>query len=84
MTAVAVPTNESAGQPAGLASNCASVHAFWSVVNRDGSAFGSCRSTLPMFAWPGVDLTVIVRLAPSALLVLPCVDAEKLGPNGRS
>ena len=30
-------------------------------ISRAGSAFGSCRSTLAMFAWPGADLTLDVE-----------------------
>ena len=71
--AVAMPMNEPSGQPAGLALNCASVHAFCSVVKPDGSAVGSVRSTLWMFASPAFCATLTTRLAPFALLVLPCV-----------
>ena len=42
--------SDSEGQPAGLASNCAFVHAFCNVVNRDGNCFGRSTLTNPMFA----------------------------------
>ena len=50
-----LPTLESAGQPAGLASNCADVHAFCSVVKRDGSCLGRSTLTDSTFdcCWPG-------------------------------
>ena len=44
--AFACPTIESGGHAAGFASNCASVHAFCSVVSLEGSCFG--RSTLTL------------------------------------
>ena len=47
--AVACPTTEAAGQPAGFASNWEDVQAFCSVVNRDGSYLGSSTLTLAMF-----------------------------------
>ena len=50
MLTVAEPIFDSAGQPAGLASNCAVVHAFCSVVSREGSAFGSSTLTFAMSA----------------------------------
>ena len=82
--ALAVPMNESAGQPEGFALNWFSVHAFWSVgISRAGSAFGSCTSTLPMFAWPGSDFTATSRLAPPALLVAPLGRRAELGANDR-
>ena len=43
MITFARPTTDAAGQPAGLASNCAAVHAFCNVVNLEGSCLG--RST---------------------------------------
>src|SRR4051794_28296633 len=70
------------GQLAGLASKTLSMHAFWIVVKRDGSCSGSATRVLPMFAWPGPEVTLTVRLAPLALLVLACVDAVKVGLNG--
>ena len=45
--AFACPTTDAAGQPAGLVLNCAAVHAFCSVVRREGSCLGS--STLTCF-----------------------------------
>src|SRR5664280_607971 len=81
--AVAVPTNDPSGHPAGLALNCASVHAFCSVVSREGSDIGSCRLTLLMFASPGFWAILTVRLAPLALLVWPWVEAANDGLNGR-
>ena len=59
------------------------MHAFCSVVRREGSAIGNCRSTLWMFASPGFCATLTTRLAPFALLVVPCVEAVKRGLNGR-
>ena len=38
MIALAVPINDGAGHPAGLELNCAAVHAFCNVVNRDGNS----------------------------------------------
>ena len=78
VTTVAPPTNEPLGQFIGLAANCASVHAFCSVVRRDGSAFGNCTFTDLMFAWPATGVTVVVRLAPLAFDVFALVEALKL------
>ena len=89
MLALAVPTSDSAGQPAGLALNCASVHAFCSVVKREGSCLGRSTLTDLMFAspppacGPPFEVTFTSRLAPWALLALPCVEAENVGLNGR-
>ncbi len=83
MIAFAVPMNAPAGQPAGFALNCASVHAFCNVVNRAGNAVGIVRSTLWMFASPGFCATFTVRLAPLALLAFPTVLAVRVGLNGR-
>src|SRR5271166_1232351 len=83
VTAFAVPITDPAGHPAGLVSNCASVQAFCSVVRREGSASGSCRSTLWMFASPGFWVTLTTSEAPSALLVVPWVEAVKPGLKGR-
>ncbi len=61
---VALPITEPSSHAAGLALNTASGHAFWSVVRREGSATGSCRSTFAMFACPSpaeVDLHVQAR-----------------------
>ena len=44
MIAFACPMSDAAGHPAGLVLNCAAVHAFCSVVSREGSCLG--RSTL--------------------------------------
>src|ERR1035441_2600285 len=77
--------SESAGQFAGFSSNWASVHAFCNVVNLDGRAFGSSTLTLVILAWvpsePAGSDTVVVRLAPSALLVLPLVETLNCGAN---
>src|SRR5580658_305011 len=48
--AVAVPICEPTGQPAGLAANCASVHACWIVDNRAGNCLGNVTSTFAVFA----------------------------------
>ncbi len=75
------------GSRQGSASNCLAVHAFCSVVNRDGSAFGSSTLTLAMFGVvPCVRsgrATFAVRLAPLALLVFPLVETENFGANFR-
>src|SRR4029077_872648 len=87
--AVAVPTRDASGQPAGFVLNCASVHAFCNVVNRAGSCLGSVTRTFAMFAspppvcGPPLEVTFTVKLAPLALLVLPAVDAANPGLNGR-
>ena len=53
MIALAVPINDGAGHPAGFELNCAAVHAFCNVVNREGSCFGRSTLTCLMFAsWP--------------------------------
>ena len=81
------PMNEADGQPAGLASNCAAVQAFCSVVNRDGSCIGSSTLTFVMFAWLPCgalgSVTLVTRSAPSALLVFPLVETENFGANFR-
>ena len=77
---------DAAGQPAGLVLNCAAVHAFCSVVRREGSCLGRSTLTSLMFAWvPRAAGTVsfAVRLAPLALLVLPLVETANLGLNFR-
>ena len=86
MIALACPMIDAAGQPAGFASNCAAVHAFCSVVRREGSCLGSSTLTLLMFAWvPSAPATVslAVRLAPSARLVLALVETVRSGLNAR-
>ena len=50
MIAFAWPITDAAGHPAGLASNCAAVHAFCNVVRRDGSCLGRSTLTFAMFA----------------------------------
>ena len=47
----AKPIFDADGQFAGFRLNCASVQAFCSVVNLDGSAFGSSTLTLAIFAY---------------------------------
>src|ERR1700733_4003259 len=79
---VAVATSDAAGHPAGLVLNCASVHALRSVVRREGSWLGSCTSTLPTFASPGLATSLTSRLAPCALLACPLVEAVNDGLNG--
>ena len=49
-TALALPITDGPGHAAGFASNCAFVQAFCSVVNRDGSCFGSSTLTLAISA----------------------------------
>ncbi len=44
------PITDAAGQLAGFASNTAAVHAFCSVVSREGSCLGSSTLTFAMFA----------------------------------
>src|SRR4029077_5004723 len=86
--AVAVPTRDASGHPAGLVLNCAPVHAFCNVVRRAGSCLGSVTRTFAMFAspppvcGPPLEVTFTVRLAPLALLVFPAVDAANPGLNG--
>src|SRR5580700_1619111 len=75
--------SDAAGHPAGFALNCASVHAFWRVVSLAGRIFGIVRSVFAMFVCPiPAEVTFTVRLAPSALLVFPCVEAVNTGLNG--
>src|SRR4029077_14891087 len=87
--AVAVPTRDASGHPAGLVLNCASVHAFCNVVKRAGSCLGSVTRTFAMFAspppvcGPPLEVTFTVRLAPLALLVLAAVEAANPGLNGK-
>src|SRR6202167_1926833 len=50
VVAFAIPTIDAAGHPAALASNCAAVHAFCNVVNRDGNCLGRSTLTDAMFA----------------------------------
>ena len=89
MWIVAVAMSDPSGQLAGLVLNAFSVQAFCSVVRRAGSCLGSCRRTLATFACATPveltppEVTVTVRLAPSALLVLAWVLAVKAGRNGR-
>ena len=45
MIALACPTIDAGGHPAGLVSNCAAVHAFCRVVRREGSCLGSSTLT---------------------------------------
>ena len=89
MTTFARPTTDAAGQPAGLASNCAEVHAFCSVVNLDGSCFG--RSTFTercsTASWPGshqrarriYDLRGQARTL--RFTAFPAVETLKFGAN---
>ena len=51
MIAFACPMFDAAGQPAGFVLNCAAVHAFCSVVRREGSCLGRSTLTSLMFAW---------------------------------
>ena len=51
MIALACPMIDAGGHPAGLVLNCAAVHAFCSVVRREGSCLGRSTLTLLMFAW---------------------------------
>src|SRR5271155_1654061 len=79
---VAVPMSDPSGQLAGLAWKTAARHAFWSVVRREGSCRGNVSLTFAVFACPGVAVTLIVRLAPSSLLVFAWVDAVRTGLKG--
>src|SRR5580704_7052540 len=87
VVAVAWPTTEAAGQPAGSAANCAAAQAFCNVFNCDGSCLGSSTLTLAMFAsLPSEALGKVsfaVRLAPRARLVLPDVETLKPGLKAR-
>ena len=57
-----------------------SVHAFWRVVSRAGSAFGSCRSTLAMFACPSpADRDLHVEARAVGFAGLPSALARQLG-----
>src|SRR5262249_2747682 len=81
---VALPICEPSGQVAGLASKTAARQAFCSVESLAGNVLGRVTVVFAMFAWPRPALaTVIFRLAPLALLVLPRVLALKTGLNGR-
>src|SRR5580704_3216881 len=83
VVAVACPTIDAAGHAAGFASKTAAVHAFCSVVSRDGSALGSSTLTFAMFAsyGPAGYPSLTCRLAPPALLAFPDVDASSFGLN---
>src|SRR5271166_538900 len=83
--AVAVAISDSFGQPAGLELNCASGHAFWSVVSLEGRTLGIVSSTLWMFAPPPAGKPILTwKLAPFARLVFPSVEAENTGLNGNA
>src|ERR1700722_4469648 len=83
VVAVAWPMTDAAGQLAGFASKTAAVHAFCSVVSREGSALGSSTLTRLMFAsyGPAGYPSLTVRLAPFAREVFPEVDAVSFGLN---
>ena len=83
MCTTAVPMSEPSGQAAGLASKTLAMQAFWMVVSRAGRVAGIVRIVLATCASPVLDLKVRPRLAPLALLVLPCVLALTPGWNGR-
>ena len=74
--------SEPSGQAAGLASKTAATQAFWIVVRRAGQDRGDREDRLGDVGFAGSDLNVSSRLAPSALLVLPCVEALTAGLNG--
>src|ERR1700735_894369 len=84
--AVACPITDAGGHVAGFVSNSFSVHAFCSVVKRDGSCFGRSTLTRLMFDCgpivPGI-VSFTARLAPSALLVLPDVATLNTGLKAR-
>src|SRR5580692_6506671 len=86
VVAVACPTIDAAGHPAGLASNVASGQAFWSVVRREGSFLGSSTLTREMFAsyGPAGYASFTCRLAPSAREVFPDTVAVSFGLNART
>jgi hypothetical protein len=79
--AVAVPTTEPAGQPAGLAAYWPSGQAFCSVTRREGSAIGSCVPTFLIAASPGFCAIFTSSDAPWKL-PLPAVAAVNDGWNG--
>ena len=85
--AFTVPTIDAAGQSAGFASNVAAVHAFCSVVRREGNCLGRSTLTLVIFASlptdPAGKDSFASRLAPFALLVFPEVETAKDGLNAR-
>ena len=70
---------EPSGQAAGLASKVAAGQAFWIVVRRAGSAIGSTSLVFAMFACPGEEVTLTVKLAPLAFVALPLVEAVSVG-----
>src|SRR6476646_3687183 len=80
----APPTNDPGGQWNGFDSNVAAGHAFCSVVRRDGSSLGSCTLTDLTFAWPGISLSVVSRLAPLAFDVFALLFALNEGLNFRA
>src|SRR5579859_4612990 len=77
--AVAVPTCDSGEQLNGFASNVFARHAFWSVVKREGSAFGSTVTLERMFASPAGWVTVTLRLVPFTFVTFALVDADNAG-----
>ena len=81
MTALALPTTERAGQPAGFFANWVSGQASWSVSRREGSDFGSCSSTLWMCASPGRCSRRTEKLVPFSFVKFPAAVAENLGPK---
>jgi hypothetical protein len=83
-----IGSDEGGSAPVGVpfqVTNCAAVHAFCNVVNRDGNCFGNSTLTRAMFACEpcgslGSD-NFTVRLAPFALLFFPLVLTENFGAN---
>ena len=87
MIAFACPTIEAAGQPAGLASNCAAEHAFCNVVSLDGSCLGEFdfdAGDVRVYPGPLGYVSFTVRLAPPALLLFAAVETANLGANFRT
>src|SRR5437588_12935329 len=78
-----MPMLEPSGQLAGLASKVAARQAFWIVSSREGSAIGSARKVLAMFASPGLALTLTMKLVPLALLPWAPASAVSSGLKGR-
>src|ERR1700724_2721982 len=81
--AVADPITEPSGQVAGFLANTWSGQACWIVVSLEGISPGITSLVLPMFACPGDDLTLTVRLAPFCLLKSLSVEISNTGLKGR-
>ena len=88
MCTTACPMTDSGGQLAGFVSNALAVHAFCSVVKREGSCLGSSTLTDLTLASVPIEPGGVGQLhgqaVPSALLVGAAVETMNTGLNGRT